>query len=281
MTARFGMSLKFTKMHGLGNDFVVINALEQAFDPDRDLVRRIADRRRGIGCDQLLVIRPARSEQADFLCGIYNSDGGGAEQCGNGMRCVAAFLRENGLISKDQLVAETGAGLVELYCDGDLIRVNMGRPDFDPAGIPLAVARQRQFYRLEVEGVNIEFAALSLGNPHAVLLVDDVDSAPVSVLGPQLQSHALFPNSVNVGFMQILDDSRIRLRVYERGAGETPACGSGACAAVAAGIKVYNLGGKVDVSLPGGSLEVSWAGDETPIWMKGPSTTVYEGNINL
>lgn len=281
MTARFGMSLKFTKMHGLGNDFVVINALEQAFDPDRDLVRRIADRRRGIGCDQLLVIRPARSEQADFLCGIYNSDGGGAEQCGNGMRCVAAFLRENGLISKDQLVAETGAGLVELYCDGDLIRVNMGRPDFDPAGIPLAVARQRQFYRLEVEGVNIEFAALSLGNPHAVLLVDDVDSAPLSVLGPQLQSHALFPNSVNVGFMQILDDSRIRLRVYERGAGETPACGSGACAAVAAGIKVYNLGGKVDVSLPGGSLEVSWAGDETPIWMKGPSTTVYEGNINL
>ena len=281
MTACQGMSLKFTKMHGLGNDFVVINALEQAFDPDGDLVRRIADRRRGVGCDQLLVIRPARSEQADFLCGIYNSDGSEAEQCGNGMRCVAAFLRENGLIGKDELVAETGAGLVELYCDGDLIRVNMGHPNFDPAGIPLAVTRQRQSYSLEAEGMNIEFAALSLGNPHAVLLVDDVDSAPVSVVGPQLQSHVLFPNSVNVGFMQILDDARIRLRVYERGAGETPACGSGACAAVAAGIKVYNLGRKVDVSLPGGSLEVSWAGDDTPIWMKGPSTIVYEGNINL
>ena len=275
------MLLKFTKMHGLGNDFVVINALDQAINPDRDQIRRIAHRRYGIGCDQLLVIHPGRHEQADFLVSIYNPDGSEAEQCGNGMRCVAAFLRENGLVSKDELVAETGAGLIKLYCEGDLIRVNMGRPGFKPVDIPLAAAAQRQPYNLEVDGMDIEFVALSLGNPHAVLLVDDVDSAPVSVVGPRLQSHAVFPNSVNVGFMQILDQSRIRLRVYERGAGETPACGSGACAAVAAGIKVYNLGGKVDVSLPGGSLEVSWAGDDTPIWMKGPSTTVYEGNINL
>lgn len=281
MTVNFIMLLKFTKMHGLGNDFVVVNALDQAINPDRDQVRRIADRRRGIGCDQLLVIRPGRHEQADFLVSIYNSDGSEAEQCGNGIRCVAVFLRENGLIRKDELVAETGAGLVKLYCEGELIRVNMGRPGFEPADIPLAVAEQRQTYHLEVDGMNLELAALSLGNPHAVLLVDDVDSAPAGVIGPQVQNHALFPDSVNVGFMQVLDDSHIRLRVFERGAGETPACGSGACAAVAAGIKVYNLGRKVDVSLPGGTLEVSWEDDDAPIWMKGPGTTVYEGNINL
>lgn len=281
MTVRFIVLLKFTKMHGLGNDFVVVNALAQAIDPDRDQVRRLADRRRGIGCDQLLVIRPGRHEQADFLVSIYNPDGSEAEQCGNGIRCVAAFLRENGLIRKDELVAETGAGLVRLYYEGNLIRVNMGCPGFNPVDIPLAVAEQRQTYNLVLDGMNIEMAALSLGNPHAVVLVDDVDSAPVGVIGPQLQNHAWFPNSVNVGFMQILDDSHIRLRVFERGAGETPACGSGACAAVAAGIKVYNLGRKVDVSLPGGTLEVSWADDDAPIWMKGPSTTVYEGNINL
>ena len=281
MTVNFIMLLKFTKMHGLGNDFVVVNALDQAINPDRDQVRRLADRRRGIGCDQLLVIRPGRHEQADFLVSIYNSDGSEAEQCGNGIRCVAVFLRENGLIRKDELVAETGAGLVKLYCEGELIRVNMGRPGFEPADIPLAVAEQRQTYHLEVDGMNLELAALSLGNPHAVLLVDDVDSAPAGVIGPQVQNHALFPDSVNVGFMQVLDDSHIRLRVFERGAGETPACGSGACAAVAAGIKVYNLGRKVDVSLPGGTLEVSWEDDDAPIWMKGPGTTVYEGNINL
>ena len=275
------MLLKFTKMHGLGNDFVVVNALEQAVSPDRDQIRRIADRRHGIGCDQLLIIRPGRHEQADVLISIYNPDGSEAEQCGNGIRCVGALLWEAGLTGKDELVAETAAGLVTLYREGDLIKVNMGRPGFDPADIPLAAAEQQEFYNLEVDGKNIEFIALSLGNPHAVLLVDDVDSAPVSVVGPRLQSHVLFPDSVNVGFMQILDDSRIRLRVYERGAGETPACGSGACAAVAAGIKVYNLGRKVDVSLPGGSLEVSWAGGDAPIWMKGPSTTVYEGNIKL
>lgn len=281
MTVRFIVLLKFTKMHGLGNDFVVVNALEQAVHLDGNQVRRLADRRRGIGCDQLLVIRPGRHEQADFLVSIYNPDGSEAEQCGNGMRCVAAFLRENGLIRKDELVAETGAGLVKLYYEGNLIRVNMGSPGFNPVDIPLAVAEQRQTYDLVVDGTNIEMVALSLGNPHAVLLVDDVDSAPVGVIGPLVQNHASFPNSVNVGFMKILDDSHIRLRVFERGAGETPACGSGACAAVAAGIKVYNLGRKVDVSLPGGTLEVSWADDDAPIWMKGPSTTVYEGNINL
>ena len=275
------MLLKFTKMHGLGNDFVVINALEQAVELGTEQINRIADRRLGIGCDQLLVLRPSHHEQADFLYSIYNADGSEAEHCGNGIRCVAAFLRDNGLISKDELVAETGAGLVKLYYEGDLVRVNMGIPRFKPVDIPLAATGEQQFYHLDVDGMNIEVVALSLGNPHAVLLVNDVDNSPVTGIGPQVQRQALFPNGVNVGFMQILDNSHIRLRVFERGAGETPACGSGACAAVVAGIKVYNLDGNVDVSLPGGSLAVSWAGDHEPVWMTGPSATVYEGSINL
>ena len=275
------MLLNFTKMHGLGNDFVVINALAQAVDLGSEQVRRIAHRRFGIGCDQVLLIRPARNGAADFLCSIYNSDGSEAEQCGNGMRCVAAYLRDNGIISKDELLAETGAGLVRLCFEGDLVRVNMGRPDFEPRRIPLAAAGQRQLYAVEVDGADIEFAALSLGNPHAVIAVDDVDSAPVTVIGPQLQHLDLFPNSVNVGFMQVLDSSHIRLRVYERGAGETLACGTGACAAVIAGIKVYNLDSNVEASLPGGSLKVSWDGNDEPVWMTGPGTTVYEGSISL
>lgn len=281
MTAVCIVLLNFTKMHGLGNDFVVVNALERAIELDREQIRRLADRRLGIGCDQLLVLRPARHKQADFFCSIYNADGSEAEHCGNGMRCVAAKLRDKGIIRRDDLVAETRAGLVRLYHEGDLIRVDMGVPRFAPGDIPLAATERQQFYKLELDGMIIEIMALSLGNPHAVLRVDDVDSAPVTVVGPQVQRHAMFPNSVNVGFMQILDDSHTRLRVYERGVGETQACGSGACAAVVAGIKVYNLDRDVDVSLPGGSLAVSWAGDGEPVWMKGPSSTVYEGNITL
>lgn len=275
------MLLKFTKMHGLGNDFVVINALEQTVELDREQVRRIARRRFGIGCDQVLVIRPGRGGEADFLYSIYNSDGSEAEHCGNGIRCVARYLRDNGITCKDELVVESLAGLVRLCFKGDLVSVNMGRPDFEPQRIPLAATGQRQFYTVEMEGTDIEFSALSLGNPHAVIAVDDVDSAPVTVVGPQLQRHAMFPNSVNVGFMQVLDNSHIRLRVYERGAGETLACGTGACAAVVAGIKVYNLDSNVEASLPGGSLTVSWDGNDEPVWMTGPSTTVYEGNIIL
>ncbi len=273
--------LTFTKMHGLGNDFVLINALEQAVSLDSEQVRRIAHRRLGIGCDQVLVIRPSNNSAADFLYRIYNADGSEAEHCGNGIRCVALYLRANGIISKDELVAESPAGLLTLYFEGDLIRVNMGCPDFRPARIPLAVSAQQPLYRAELDKGEIEFAALSLGNPHAVTRVNDVGQAPVGVIGPQLQAHALFPNSVNVGFMQILDDSRIRLRVYERGAGETLACGSGACATVVAGIKVYNLASEVEVLLPGGSLTISWAGDDEPVWMTGPGTSVYEGSIEV
>ena len=268
-------------MHGLGNDFVVVNALEQAVELDREQVKRIAHRRFGIGCDQVLVIRPGRNGEADFLYSIYNSDGSEAEHCGNGVRCVAMYLRNNGITCKDELVIESVAGPVRLCFEGDLVRVNMGRPDFRPERIPLAVTGQRRLYTAEADGTDIEFAALSLGNPHAVIAVDDVDCAPVTVIGPRLQNSDLFPDSVNVGFMQILDGSHIRLRVYERGAGETLACGTGACAAVIAGINVYNLGSNVEVSLPGGCLKVSWGGNDEPVWMTGPGTTVYEGNINL
>ena len=273
--------MKFTKMHGLGNDFVVINALEQAVNLDSEQVRRIAHRRLGVGCDQLLVIRPSRNGAADFLCNIYNADGSEAEQCGNGMRCVALYLRANGIISRDDVAVETPGGLVTLYFEGDLVRVNMGCPNFSPAQIPLTATKTQQRYRAELDQEAVEFAALSLGNPHAVIRVDDLDNALVGSLGPQLQRHPMFPNSVNVGFMQVLDNSHIRLRVYERGVGETLACGSGACAAVVAGIKVYNLAEKVEVALPGGSLAISWAGDDEPVWMTGPGTTVYEGKIEV
>lgn len=268
-------------MHGLGNDFIVVNALEQAVELDREQVKRIAHRRFGIGCDQVLVIRPGRSGGADFHYSIYNSDGSEAEHCGNGVRCVAMYLRNNGITRKDELVIESVAGPVRLGFEGDLVRVNMGRPDFRPERIPLAVTGQRHLYTAEADGTGIEFAALSLGNPHAVIAVDDVDRAPVTEIGPRLQNSDLFPDSVNVGFMQVLDGSHIRLRVYERGAGETLACGTGACAAVIAGINVYNLDSNVEVSLPGGCLKVSWDGNDEPVWMTGPGTTVYEGNINL
>lgn len=273
--------LKFTKMHGLGNDFVVINALEQTVDLNSEQVRGIARRRLGVGCDQLLVIRPGRNGAADFLCNIYNADGSEAGQCGNGMRCVGLYLRANGMIGKDNVAVETPGGLVTLYFEGGLVRVNMGCPNFSPAQIPLAATGTPPLYRAELGQEAVEFAALSLGNPHAVIRVDDVDNAPVGVLGPQFQRHPTFPDSVNVGFMQILDNSHIRLRVYERGTGETLACGSGACAAVVAGIKVYNLADKVEVALPGGSLAVSWAGNDEPVWMTGPGTTVYEGRIDI
>ena len=268
-------------MHGLRNDFVVVNALEQAVELDTEQIRRIADRRLGIGCDQLLVIRPASREQTDFFYAVFNADGSEAEHCGNGIRCVAVFLRDNGLVNKEELVAETGAGLVRLYFEGDLVTVNMGWPSFKPADIPLAVAEQQQFYNLKLAGRTIDVVALSMGNPHAVLLVEDIDQIPIGEIGAQVQQHAMFPNSVNMGFMQILDNSHIRLRVFERGVGETPACGSGACAAAVAGIKVYNLDRNIDVLLQGGHLAVSWAGDSEPVWMKGPAATVYEGQINV
>ncbi len=269
-------------MHGLGNDFVVLNGLERDVNLDREQLRRLADRRRGIGCDQVLLIRPPRRAQADFLYTIFNADGGAAEHCGNGIRCVARFLRDQGLASGDQLTAETSAGLVSIHFEeGELIRVNMGRPSFTPADIPLAVDEEQPLYPLDLDGARLAVAALSLGNPHAVAFVDVLDGFPVAELGAQVQRCAMFPRGVNVGFAQRLDDSRIKLRVFERGVGETPACGSGACAAVVVGITRHDLEQDVEVSLPGGNLAVSWAGTGEPVWMTGPAAMVYRGQIEL
>lgn len=266
------MELPFTKMHGLGNDFVVVNGMERPVSLKAEQVRRIADRRRGVGCDQLLLLAPPRNEQADVLLTVFNADGEEAEQCGNGMRCVAALLRERGLARGAGVTAETGAGLTRACFQEDgMIKVNMGRPRFES---PLRRA-------LELGGTRVEAAVLSLGNPHAVLFVADLEQAPVGELGPQAQQHPLFPRGVNVGFAQVLDQARIGLRVYERGVGETPACGSGACAAAVAGIRTQNLAPDLEVALQGGRLAVSWAGADAPVWMTGPATTVYEGSIAL
>lgn len=266
------MGLPFTKMHGLGNDFVVVNGMERPVTLKAEQVRRIADRRRGVGCDQLLLLAPPRNEQADAWLTVFNADGGEAEQCGNGMRCVAALLRERGVVRGAGVTVETGAGLTRACFQEDgAIKVNMGRPRFEP---PL-------WRDLELEGTRVEAAVLSLGNPHAVLFVDDLEHAPVGELGPQAQQHPLFPQGVNVGFAQVLNQGRISLRVYERGVGETPACGSGACAAAVAGIRTRNLAPDLEVALQGGRLAVSWAGADAPVWMTGPATSVYEGSIAL
>jgi diaminopimelate epimerase len=276
------MELRFTKMHGLGNDFVVIDGVRQAVDLSTEQVRLLADRRFGIGCDQLLLVEPARNPAAAFRYRIFNADGGEVEQCGNGARCFARFVREQGLTDLDVIPVETRAGLIELQVLADSqVRVNMGRPRFEPADIPFAAPRRAAHYALDLNGKSLDIGAVSMGNPHAVLLVPDVENAHVEELGPWIESHERFPKRVNVGFMQVLDRGHIRLRVFERGAGETLACGTGACAAVAVGIDQGLLDSEVDVTLPGGHLMVSWAAVDQPMMMTGPATTVFEGRIAL
>jgi diaminopimelate epimerase len=276
------MDLAFTKMHGIGNDFVVLNCLEQAFSLTPEQIRRIGDRHFGIGFDQLLVIGPARQKDADVSYRIYNNDGGEVAQCGNGARCIGAYLYERGIVRKDEIVAETREGLLRLYhlADGR-IRVNMGVPRFEPAEIPLRADRRSPVYHVTINNQDIAFSAVSMGNPHAVLQVDNVDTAKVEDMGPLIQQQAMFPEGVNVGFMQIVDPGHIRLRVYERGAGETLACGSGSCAAVVAGRLEAKLAENVDVGLTGGHLLVSWQGEGEPVWVTGPAAFVYEGRITL
>ena len=276
------MDIAFTKMHGIGNDFVVLNCLEQEFRLTPDQIRLLGDRHFGIGFDQLLVIGPARHKDADVSYRIYNNDGGEVAQCGNGARCIAAYLYERGIVHKDEIVAETSEGLLRLYhlADGR-IRVNMGVPHLEPAEIPLRADKRSPAYHFTINNQDIAFSAVSMGNPHAVLLVDNVDTAKVEVMGPLIQQQANFPEGVNVGFMQIIDPGHIRLRVYERGAGETLACGSGACAAVVTGRLEEKLGENVDVGLTGGHLLVSWQGEGEPVWITGPATFVYEGRITL
>ncbi len=277
------MPISFSKMHGLGNDFVVIDGIRQSLSLTPEQVRLISDRHFGVGCDQLLVVEPAQDEAADFYYRIYNADGSEAETCGNGARCFAHFIRDKGLTYSDEIVLETRAGLLCTRIeDGGLVTVEMGVPRFDPGVVPFIADGPEPVYRLDLDGESVEISVVSVGNPHAVLLVDDVLTAPVASLGPKIEYHARFPQRANVGFLEIDDRNNVRLRVFERGSGETLACGSGACAAVAVGRRRGLLDERVLVELPGGRLLVQWSGDESgPILMTGPATHVYEGTIDL
>ena len=276
------MELSFTKMHGLGNDFVVIDATSQPVDLTMEQIRFLADRRLGVGCDQLLLVEPPRQPEADFTYRIFNADGGEVEQCGNGARCFARYVRDQGLTRKQQIAVATAAGIITLQVEADgQVTVDMGVPIFEPADVPFAADTRAEVYPLEVEATQVEVSVVSMGNPHAVMRVEQVDKAPVTSLGPRIESHARFPRRVNVGFMQVVDRQHIRLRVFERGVGETLACGSGACAAVVVGRQRGWLDDKVTVGLTGGNLKIQWQGEGQPVLMTGPAVSVYEGRIRL
>lgn len=272
--------LNFSKMHGLGNDFMVIDAINQAFKPDPDLIRQWANRTNGIGFDQMLIVEPAQSDTAAFRYRIFNADGGEVSQCGNGARCFARFVREKGLTELDVIAVETNTGLLQLQMvDDSRVCVNMGVPQLDPAFIPLATDTLQRQYTITSEGNDIVFSALSIGNPHIVIQVEDVDTAPVEELGPILESHEFFPERVNVGFMQVIDRQAFKLRVFERGVGETRACGSGACAAQVAGYRLGLLEPQARAKLTGGELNLEWQGEGKPVMMTGDTALVFEGNI--
>lgn len=275
------MNLKFTKMHGLGNDFVVIDAINQNVSLSDEQIRLLADRRFGVGCDQVLLVEAPRTAGVDFTYRIFNADGSEVEQCGNGARCFAEFVREKGLTDKDNIVVETASGVIELQVPTDgTVTVDMGVPRFEPSALPFD-ANPATVYELDVNGETFIIGAVSMGNPHAVLQVEDINTADVEHLGPLIESHERFPNRVNVGFMQVVDRSHINLRVYERGAGETLACGTGACAAMVVGRQQGLLDDKVSVSLPGGQLQIQWVGESEPVIMTGPATSVFEGEMQL
>ena len=276
------MEVEFTKMHGLGNDFVVINAVRQTIALTTAQIRAIADRRFGVGCDQLLLVERARLPNTQFHYRIFNADGSEVEQCGNGARCFARFVREQGLSDADEIDVGTAAGAIRLYVEPDQrVRVNMGTPVLEPDAIPFEAPARAISYAFEVNGAGLTIGAVSMGNPHAVVLVADVERAPVATLGPLIEAHPRFPQRVNAGFLQIVDRQRVRLRVFERGVGETPACGTGACAAVVYGRLLGRLDERVEVHLPGGALVVSWHQENDPVWMIGPATRVFEGRITL
>jgi diaminopimelate epimerase len=276
------MRLRFTKMQGAGNDFVVVDAINQAVALDAGNVRSIADRHFGVGCDQLLLIERPRSQGTDFYYRIFNADGGEVQHCGNGARCFLRYVRDKHLTDKREIRVETLAGVItpRLEADGQ-VTVDMGVPIFSPDTIPFLSDKEQLTYLLEVEGESVEISALSMGNPHAVQVVDDVHRAPVATQGPMIEHHARFPQRVNAGYMQILDSHRIRLRVYERGAGETLACGTGACAAVVAGISRGLLISPVTVQTRGGNLIITWDGPSRSVLMTGPAQTVFEGELEL
>jgi len=275
------MKLHFSKMHGLGNDFMVVDAINQQINLDPGMIRRWSDRHFGIGFDQLLVVEPADRDDVDFRYRIYNADGGEVEHCGNGARCFARFVRDRGLTDKTTIPVNTDSGVIVLHVRQDeQVQVNMGEPQFEPAALPFNTSGRQSHYDLNLADRTLSIGAVSMGNPHAVLLVDDLEQTLVQELGPAIESHPDFPNRVNAGFMQIIDDHHIQLRVYERGAGETLACGTGACAAVAVGRQWGLLSDHVEVELTGGCLSIEWPGPGSPMLMTGSATHVYDGEIN-
>lgn len=269
-------------MHGLGNDFVVIDALRQEISLSSEQIRFIANRHFGVGCDQLLLVESPQHADADFRYRIFNADGSEVAQCGNGARCFARFIRDKKLSDKEQVLVETHAGqLLLIFADDGLITVNMGVPQHRPERIPLQAEQEQLTYTVQLADKEQSFGAVSLGNPHAVVQVNDVGLTAVADLGAGLESHACFPERANIGFMQVIDRNNIKLRVFERGAGETLACGSGACAAVVVGVEQGILANNVWVELPGGKLKIEWQGREQPIFMTGPAVSVFEGIIEL
>lgn len=281
------MQIKFTKMHGAGNDFMVVDAITQKVFFSHDLIKRLGDRHFGVGFDQLLVVEPPYNPDHDFHYRIFNQDGSEVQMCGNGARCFARFVVEHGLCNKREIRVSTMAGELTLKLDEDGVIVNMGLPVLLPEKIPCTFGSQAPTYQVTLDpeksgGIgSLEVGAVSMGNPHMVVRVDDTATCDIARLGPLLEAHETFPEKVNVGFMQVLSRSEINLRVFERGCGETLACGTGACAAVVSGIVQGLLDSKVKVHLPGGTLTISWPGGNTPVMMKGPALTVYEGTINL
>jgi diaminopimelate epimerase len=276
------MKLHFTKMHGAGNDFVVIDAVRAAIQINENQIRKIADRQTGVGCDQVLLIEPPKRPDADFEYRIFNADGSPAGQCGNGARCVGRFIHDQRLSAKSTITLQVGSDLRRLEFDeAGSVKAELGAPIFAPAQIPFAADEDATEHALTLANVTVMAGVVSVGNPHAVLLVDDIAATPVEKIGPMIQSLDVFPEGVNVGFMQVESNTHVKLRVFERGAGETLACGSGACAAVIHGIRLGQLANKVTVSVPGGKLEVSWDDGLSSVWLAGPAETVFEGKLNL
>ena len=276
------MMIQFSKMHGLGNDFMVVDGITQKVFFSPELIRRLSDRHFGIGFDQLLLVEPPYDPEQDFHYRIFNADGSEVQQCGNGARCFARFVRLKGLTNKDRIAVSTMSGRIVLQVEQDgQITVNMGVPEFEPGKVPFRAQKAEKTYLLRVAEQTVMCGVVSMGNPHCVLNVESVKTAPVETLGPLLESFDRFPERVNVGFMEVVSAGEIRLRVFERGAGETMACGTGACAAAVIGMHQGKLRERVKVQLPGGTLQIAWQGPATPVFMTGPAELVFDGELEL
>ena len=276
------MLIQFSKMHGLGNDFMVVDGITQKIFFSPEMIRRLADRHFGIGFDQLLLVEPPYDPEQDFHYRIFNADGSEVQQCGNGARCFARFVRLKGLTNRDRIAVSTMSGRIVLQLEHDnQVTVNMGVPEFEPAKVPFRAQKAEKTYLLRVAEQTVMCGVVSMGNPHCVLEVENVKTAPVETLGAELESFDRFPERVNVGFMELVSANEIRLRVFERGAGETMACGTGACAAAVVGIAQGKLRDRVKVHLPGGTLQIAWKGPGSPVFMTGPAEHVFDGEIEL